>query len=252
MAPQMISLRVDKRGLERIFQTQPVITYRHMRDFLDHAFRSFRKNFILRTGINLPNNAVAGINAGTKYAFVFTVAPKAKEIGSKDANTARAALQQLRGEAYTNVPSMRAHEEGATIRAKGKKLAVPILLAGRRNPLPTPAGLRKQIAGRKRNSRKLLVLNRGGRAILFERMRWRTGERKVAELTKSGKLKKKQRKTFEDVLIPRYRLVDSVKLKPQLNFYRTWDELEGDRVVKFKNAATRLVNEIEKAGALAS
>lgn len=226
----MIRLKVDASGLQRMVRAQPVIAYRVLRDYMDHCFRSFRKHFIQRTGIRLSNRSVAGINAGLRHAFVFTVQPFTKEF--RDPKSAAAGIPRIRGEAYTNRPAMAAHEKGATIRARGKLLRVPIRIPGTPQP------------GR---GRRIVRRTADGRRILFEVVRRRTGERQRPEFSKSGKLRKTQRKTLEDQLVPRAALRESVQLKPRLRFHSTWDSLEGDRAQKFARAASKLVAEVERA-----
>lgn len=232
----IITLKIDTKPIERAFIEAPIPVYKHSRDFLDHSMRSFRKNFMQRTEIKLTGRSVAGINATPKpnkrFAFVFTVAPKQKAFP-----TTRAAVmgfQQLKAEAYTNREAMQAHEVGATITARGKLLRIPVRFPG------TPApGKGKQIVratGR-------------GQLMVFERVRKRTGERVRAEFTRTGKMRKNQRKTQQDVLVPRAVLRRRVQLKPKLHFYRTWGELDSDRAQKWSDRCDRILSEVARRAA---
>lgn len=234
-----LSIKVDDAEVLHALRTSTMLAYEHMHDFVDHVARSFRKNFIQDTGINLPANRVAGINAGKNFAFVFEVQPEAKR--APDPATAAAYFSALRFEAYTRVPSMLAHETGATITPQsGNFLAVPIAPGGGKALRVPPRTYR----GKRRTGKLLTKRSKGGKLILFERVRRRTGDRVRPEFTRTGRLRKRQRATVQDQLVPRYVLLPQVKLEPRLRFYATWEKLAGDRQDKFRRAADNFLRAV--------
>lgn len=126
---------------------------------------------------------------------------------------------------------------------RGRKLALPVTRSSGRRGRLWPSQFRD------RNPRAVLITltSKSGSLILAERKRRRTGERRRPELTPTGRVRKRQRKTWQDELIARWVLVDQVrKPRTDLMFYDVWRQLRGVRDRMFEFATRKIEGDIDR------
>lgn len=155
-------------------------------------------------------------------------------------------LEGLRLEIETRNEILEQLELGSqTIRPKrGKFLAVPIKApkAKGRGKM-SPRDFSEKYPRRKLLARKS---KKTGALFLFERIRKRSGNRQRLERTSTGKARTKQRRTVRDILVPRWVLLPSIRLRGRLGFYRSWDELAAKRAERLAFIANRIPRDIAR------
>lgn len=228
--------------LERGLVLAPVATYFWLRDAVGAVFGRHRRDWIRQKRIKFGSRK-AGIRVGKvnerlpndHRSVIYRVDPA--EQRRKDAP-----VDEIHGETYTHSEALESLQKGTTIKPKrGQFLAIPIKPRQGRAVRRSPREFRKRM---RKSSRLLYLENKRGTPFLAERVRKRTGQRRRAERTRTGRVRKNQRKTFRDTLIPRWALVRAVRMPKALGYYETWDRGAGDRDRTMKRAADRLVKDI--------
>ena len=237
----LIGIKIDTEPFERGMRAAPAATYFWLRDAFGQAFGKHRQAFLRQTGVRFKAGRfgirVPPVNKEPVHKpnqITYTVTPV-------EQRRTDAPIAQLQGTAFATSEALESLEKGATITPKqGQKLALPIQLPGQRRIRRGPRAFAASLPKKSR----LVTIRRNGKLFLAERVRERKGVRVRPELTKTGGQRKTQRKTVVERLIPRYLLVDKVKLPAALGFYRSWDNQVADRAAVMKRAADRLVKDI--------
>lgn len=238
----VIDVKLDTEPFERGMRVAPVATYFWLRDAYGQAFGKHRQQFLRQTGVRFR----AG-RSGIKVPPVNKEPHRSNHVTYSVTPTeqrrADAPIAQLHGQAFATSEALESLEKGSTILPRNAtKLALPIQLPGQRRIRRGPRALARSLPKKSR----LITIERNGKLFLAERIRERKGTRVRAELTKTGKVRKRQRATIVERLIPRYLLVDKVKLPAALGFYRSWDDQLGVRTQIVRRAADRLIKDIAR------
>lgn len=234
-----IQLRIDTKGLADAFARGPSTSYYWLRGFLFGAFLKHRVYWLraksTRFGRGGKGNAIKvwKINeapAGERDNWVvYRVNPR--ESRERDPGKASALLRQLQGSAFAGSIVLEVHQQGRDINVP-EWMAIPLRTRER-----TPKAWRAKNPGK-----PLLVLpdpRNPGRLYLAERIRYR-GRRAPG----TEKRDKTKTKVVRDRLRRRFLLLKSVDMKPTLNFYESWDQLDGERTKEFASIANRIVKDI--------
>lgn len=244
------------RDLDRMIGRAPGVVYYWLRAAfegfeLDHR-RTMLRQSPYRLGrkatarnprpIQIPRVGEAGPSFDLESGIRWLVLPSDK----RKPRATPADLDDIRFEIETRNDLLGDLELGSqTIRPKkGKLLAVPIRApkAKGRGKM-SPAEFSAKYPNRQLVARKSF---RSGALFLFERIRRRSGTRKRLARTKTGKVRSSQRKTLRDVLIPRWILLPSIRLRGRLGFYRSWDQLAPKRAQRLAFIADRIPRDIAR------
>jgi len=219
----------------------PIATYFWIRAYFEQVARLHRQTFKQRARGNVDftgRNTWSGDGGGLRIYDInepvesrredwirYQVRPEPKR--TKDP----LAAEFLRLDIYSHSILAKKLQETKAIKPRRvKKLAIPLDVAGvwgKRKPWP--------FMFRRDNPRTVLLTRttKRGNLVLFERVRKAAGVRKRIILGKKGQPLKRQRKTLVDQLVPRWVLIDVLKLKrSMLQFYESWTTMQSvfDRV----------------------
>jgi len=220
-----IRFKLDTRGLEDDFAKAPATAYYWLRGYLGGCFVDHRRYWLAnkgtrfgRAGQGSKATKVFPLNQAPEGALrdnwvVYQTNPKQSRVTPEQAPDA---LKQLSGSAAAGSLVLQLHQEGGELHSS-KWMAIPI-----RTRPGTPA------AWRAANPGKVLIVladpGRPNRLFLAERIR----------------------RKHHDHLRKRFLLVKSVKLKPTLRFYESWDALEQERAKNLAFCADRIQQDIAR------
>ncbi len=242
-----VTAEADK--LRKAMKQAPAATYKHLRDFAFRALADHRTAmFRGRKGKfrRFLNAVVPQINEGVatprgskpagpdKRSLVYSLVPVQRE-------DPRGRFDRIQFSIRSRNSALRSFEFGDKVKPdKGKYIAIPVL-RGKRNRVSPSTFRRRHL----RKGRALIAIEKGDKALLFERSRKRTHSRRRRRLTKSGRARKSQPRVKTDVLKLRYVLVREFTVKRRLGFYQRWDEQLGRRKSLFRTAVNKLMREID-------
>lgn len=240
------SLGVDASHVQRLFERFPAVTFFHVRDAIGGMFGSHRREWLARTTVKMNprgmrvdrlSSRTGGASGKTaRRSFFYKVFPQSKTL------SAGGSLEDITGEAYTSSEVALGLEQGGTRRpTKGRMLAIPIGVtldsAGRpKQRWRRPSAFRRASPN---NELVALTLKRGKLPILYQVK----GGKKAAATAGAVSLARGKGKIGgrKRILLPAYLLVRSVTNRPVLRFMATWDALAGDRAIRMKRAADRIL-----------
>lgn len=244
-----VRFRVDAKPLQDAIRRAPRLVYFWLRDATGKTFGKHRREWLRANqvkfgsrvrGIQVPHVNAAGARPDFRTVS-YVVLPKSSRTTERGTT---APIEAIAGDAFATSTALEALQHGATIRPRsGRFLAIPIKPRRGRAFRVGPRRFRNRL---RKSSRLITIRTRSGRLILAERQRRRTGTRFRSELTKKGRLRKTQRKTLQDVIIPRYVLVPEVRLPRALQFYETWDRLKPERDRAYRLAADRILRDLAR------
>ena len=216
-----VSVKIPVKEYQDLFDQAPDVAFYHLRDTMGAVFGSFRRTHLSRTQVR-----------NARRLTFYRISPLGNQ-GKK--RKPGQDLSAIVGESLTSSKAALGLEVGGTIRPKkGKFLAIPMdtvrTKSGRaRKGSHSP---KRYARGKKPGSLVVLPENAGQfppnpRAdglVLFHRR---------------GSGKKRR-------LIPVFRLVREVRIKPRFKFMDTWDSLKADRVARFRKGLDRIVSDMAK------
>jgi hypothetical protein len=232
---------VDPTQLQRVSAAFPSLLYFWMRNYLGSVFGKHRQQWLRNKGIKFGRASAAsraikvwGVNEGPEQPRDNEVVYHVKPVEVRlDQHQAEYALRkELQAVAFTGSIPLAVHEFGATIRSRGKWMAIPLTRAtkGQDASGRTP---RKWLQN---NPGKTLVFHqaKGGSALLLAKVKQK---RSGAGRPKKGEAPPPQR------LERRFLLVKQVRNPPTLHMYDTWEQLSGFRGQAFAQACDRIIRQ---------
>lgn len=243
-----IELRTNAPQIAKLADQAPDKAYAHVRDLFGAIFGSHRREWIARKGVEFRRGGMVatGVSANprvsgwTGRAFFYRVVPNEKR------RPEGASIDDIAGEVYTTSVAAELQETGGTTKPKVSRwLALPIGVTLRADgqPVPvwrTPAKYRRAKAGN-----ELVSADLGHGPTLYQVRR--VSKSASAKVGATQRLSDRGRKRSERrVLIPAYKLVRTVTHKPVLQFYATWDALQGDRSARIARMMDELVREVAR------
>ena len=243
--PLEITLTADLDPIARALGRAPELAYFWLRDWMFRVATDHRKTLLsqkkLKTnrGIRVPR---VNENFGDPKNRHITYSVTPTDRRATSAGDAKKKLGELFLDIGTDNKILPLHEFGGIIRPRSKrKLALKLA------PAPGKGRIRRTPQQfRARNPKAVLITRktRSGSLIVYERKRRRDGVRKNRRRQKGTKRQREFK--VRDQLIPRYALVDQVKIEPGLNFYSSWDGREAARTQLFSKAADRILRDIAR------
>lgn len=224
-----LTLDFDGEFLRDVALKAPMAAYRHLRGYLYGSMIEHRIAWIRRRKPRMKVGRI-GERVNGRFAVGYTVPPDKVAASPADAVDK---LERFFGEAYTNSVVLPVHEFGARITSRGKLMVIPIASSVRSKRAPSNP---REFQRKYPNKRLRVLPRRGGGKVVFEQQKKVVAQR-VATREKIRKLK------------PLFALVPKVRNKPNLKFYRTWDQLEAARRLKWKDRARRMVEDMAEANA---
>lgn len=247
------SVEVLAKSVGQTIEAIGPLMFKHYRDAIGRAFGRHRREWLQRTLAKFRTGGMrvgpigqssAPANAGeAKRRFFYRVTPAEKVL--PPGADARAALEALGGESYSGSPVAAGLEFGGTHRARGEQfLAIPIGVTLDKLGRPKARWATPSAFARTSPGKELLALRLDGSLKLYQVVSGRT---KAAQQTPGAVSRVQDRprgRGLARALLPAYQLVRSVRRKPLLRFYATWDELQADRDQVFREAHDRLMQEL--------
>lgn len=244
MTSGAIQFRVQTEGVQAVLDGMPKVAYFWFRDYLFRSFVAHRTSW-LRTKSTKFGRAAGGAlgGRGIRVSQVneddgplgdnevrYTVVPAERRQRTREA--AVAGMREMGAEAATGNLVLGVHEFGTDIEAKNQRTGMWIPIRTR------PGNIRAWRAKNPNKKTLLLPSKRGdGSRLLYE----------VQSVGRRGRPRKGQPTPPKtEKLRLRFVVVRKVDMKPTLKFYESWDAMGSDRDRLFREAATKMVRDMER------